>query len=125
MSSLASVQQHISTRSILGVNVCASSYEQMIHKALRWAAQRESRALFFANVHVIMEAFDDPRFRSCLNNSDMVNPDGVPLVWALRALGETEATRVYGPDATVAMLTAAEQSSIPVGFYGASPYLPS
>jgi N-acetylglucosaminyldiphosphoundecaprenol N-acetyl-beta-D-mannosaminyltransferase len=50
----------------------------------------------------------------------MVNPDGVPLVWALRALGEKRAQRVYGPDTTVVMLAAAEEAGVPVGFYGGS-----
>ena len=50
----------------------------------------------------------------------MVNPDGMPLVWALRALGHSNARRVYGPDATEALLGAAQRSGIPIGFYGGS-----
>jgi N-acetylglucosaminyldiphosphoundecaprenol N-acetyl-beta-D-mannosaminyltransferase len=107
-------------RSILGVNVNVSSYEEIVRRSLAWAEQRQSRALFFVNVHVIMEALDDPDFRAYLNQADMVNPDGMPLVWALRALGEHEASRVYGPDATTVMLRAAEAAGTPVGFYGGS-----
>jgi N-acetylglucosaminyldiphosphoundecaprenol N-acetyl-beta-D-mannosaminyltransferase len=51
---------------------------------------------------------------------DIVNPDGMPLVWSLRALGERDATRVYGPDATEFLLQAAQDSDIPVAFYGGS-----
>lgn len=65
-----------------------------------------------------MEAYDQPSFRDELNAADMVNPDGVPLVWALKALGEKNATRVYGPDSTELLLKAAEDSQVPVGFYG-------
>ena len=39
---------------------------------------------------------------------------------ALKALGEKSATRVYGPDATAILLRAAEDSGVPVGFYGGS-----
>ncbi|HEV2172749.1 MAG TPA: WecB/TagA/CpsF family glycosyltransferase, partial [Nitrospira sp.] len=63
---------------------------------------------------------DDPAFRFKLNAADMVNPDGMPLVWALRALGEQKATRVYGPDATEIILESAESAGVPVGFYGGS-----
>jgi len=121
MSTNVGVQQLISKyggRSILGVNVAVSSYEETIQKCLQWGRERQSRALFFANVHVIMEAFDDRSFRQRLNNADLVNPDGMPLVWALRLLGETEAERVYGPDATLALLSAAEDADLSVGFYG-------
>lgn len=107
-------------RSILGVNVVVSSYEETTEKCLRWARERQSRALFFANVHVIMEAFDDPAFSQRLNRADMVNADGMPLVWALRLLGERSAQRVYGPDTMVALLTAAEKAGVSVGFYGGS-----
>jgi len=107
-------------RSILGVKVSVSTYEETVQKCLRWGKERQSRAMFFANVHVIMEAFDDLSFRQRLNDADMVNPDGMPLVWALRALGEAGAERVYGPDATLAVLAAAEESGLSVGFYGGS-----
>ena len=107
-------------RSILGVNVAVSSYDETVWNCVLWGRERRSRALFFANVHVIMEAFDDPSFCRRLNNADMVFPDGMPLVWALRALGEADAERVYGPDATVAVLAAAEKAGLSVGFYGGS-----
>ena len=108
------------TRSILGVDVAVSSYEETVERSLGWAAAQDSRAVIFANVHVVMEAYDDPDFLERLNRADMVNPDGMPLVWALRALGESRAQRVYGPDATIVMLAAAEDAGVPVGFYGAS-----
>jgi N-acetylglucosaminyldiphosphoundecaprenol N-acetyl-beta-D-mannosaminyltransferase len=72
----------------------------------------------FCNVHVVMEAYDNPAFRADVNAADMANPDGVPLVWTLRAFGASHASRVYGPDATVALLQAAQASAIPIGFYG-------
>jgi N-acetylglucosaminyldiphosphoundecaprenol N-acetyl-beta-D-mannosaminyltransferase len=68
-----------------------------------------------------MEAYDDPDYRSCLNSADMVNPDGVPLVWALKRLGKPDASRVYGPDCTLKMIQDAAANGIPVGFYGGSP----
>lgn len=110
----------IVTQSILGVNVAISSYDEVIQRSLLWASERRSRAIFFANVHVIMEASDNPTFLRRLNDADMVNPDGMPLVWALRWLGQGGAQRVYGPDATVALLAAAEVAGVPVGFYGGS-----
>ena len=105
---------------ILGLEIAATSYAETVERSLAWSREHESRALFFANVHVVMEAYDDPRFRDSLNRADMVCPDGMPLVWALRALGVRSASRVYGPDTTVAMLAAAEQAEVSIGFYGGS-----
>lgn len=107
--------------SILGVQVVPSSYGDVVARCVTWAKSGESRTLVFANVHVVMEAFDDAALRASLNAADLVNPDGVPLVWALKLLGNERASRVYGPDCTLAMLQAAEDHGLPVGFYGGSP----
>lgn len=113
-------QKAFITREVLGVTVSASSYLQTVRKTILWAEHGESRTVVFANVHVVMEARDSLAFRSELNTSDLINPDGVPLVWALRALGIRHATRVYGPDTMRILLRAAELSGLPVGFYGGS-----
>lgn len=104
--------------SVLGVNLAVSSYDQLVEKCINWSRANEPRTVFFATVHMLMEAHDSARFRSGLNAADMVNTDGVPLVWALRALGHKDARRVYGPDATEVLLRAAQETGIPIGLYG-------
>ncbi len=121
MTTAAKLENPFLTRSILGVNVAVSSYDEVIRQCLLWAVERRSRALFFAAVHMIMEAVDDPAFLPRLNEAGTVFPDGMPVVWALHALGESRARRIYGPDTTVLMLAAAEKAGVPVGFYGGSP----
>jgi N-acetylglucosaminyldiphosphoundecaprenol N-acetyl-beta-D-mannosaminyltransferase len=103
---------------ILGVNLAVSSYDEVVDTCVNWAETGGPHTVFFANVHMLMEAHDADGFRNQLNRADMVNPDGMPLVWALRAMGHTNARRVYGPDATAALLGAAQRSGIPIGFYG-------
>ncbi len=105
---------------ILDVTVAPSSYKKTVDQCIEWAQLGESRAVFFANVHMIMEAHDDAGFRARLNAADLINPDGVPLVWALRAIGERDASRVYGPDTTEMLLKSAEDADVKVGFYGGS-----
>jgi len=70
---------------------------------------------------MVMETVDDPDFLPQLNTAGTIFPDGMPLVWALRALGESSAQRVCGPDATAILLAAAEEAAVSVGFYGGSP----
>ena len=73
-----------------------------------------------ANVHMCMEAFDDPGFRSIVNNADVVIPDGRPLVWAQRLLGDRDAQQLRGMDLMFMLCEAAVRDKVPVGFYGAS-----
>lgn len=103
---------------VLGVTISASTYGEVVRQCRDWALERESRAVLFVGMHGLMEAHDDHEFRDQLNKADMANPDGMPVVWALRALGLNNASRVYGPDATLELLRAAEASAIPVGFFG-------
>ena len=68
-----------------------------------------------------MAGHDSTQTSSAINAADLVTPDGMPLVWALRLLGHRKATRVYGPDLTLAVLQMAANNGIPVGLYGGSP----
>jgi N-acetylglucosaminyldiphosphoundecaprenol N-acetyl-beta-D-mannosaminyltransferase len=104
--------------SILGVKAEASSYSEVVERCTAWAATGESRAVLFIGMHSVMEAYDRPAFRTDLNAGDICNPDGMPIVWLLRMQGHRDASRVYGPDATLALMGAAQELGIPVGFYG-------
>jgi N-acetylglucosaminyldiphosphoundecaprenol N-acetyl-beta-D-mannosaminyltransferase len=70
---------------------------------------------------MIMEAHDAPAFRAVLDAADLVCPDGMPLVWALRGKGAPEQRRVSGPDLTLELCAAARDAGVPVGFHGGRP----
>ncbi len=109
-------------RYILGMRVDATSYDDATERILGWAAESAgSRYVCVATVHMVMEAHDDPDFQGIVNRADLVTPDGMPLVWALRRLGVPEAQRVYGPDLLPAVCRRAAERGIPVGFYGGTP----
>jgi N-acetylglucosaminyldiphosphoundecaprenol N-acetyl-beta-D-mannosaminyltransferase len=113
-------QNPFRTRPILGINVVVSNYDELVETALAWAREQQSRALYFAAVHMIMEAVDDQAFASLMNDNVMIFPDGMPLTWALRLLGESSAKRITGPDTVEITLAKAEKAGVSVGFYGGS-----
>jgi N-acetylglucosaminyldiphosphoundecaprenol N-acetyl-beta-D-mannosaminyltransferase len=106
---------------ILGMRVDPTSYEEATEKVLAWAAVGESRYVCVANVHMVMEAHDDPSFRALVNAADLVTPDGMPLVWMLRKLGHPHQERVCGPELTSRVCAEAARRGVPVGFYGGHP----
>lgn len=106
---------------VLGMRVDGTSYQDATQRVLAWAHNGESRYVCVATVHMVMEAHDAPEFLRMVNGADLVTPDGMPLVWALRLYRSAEATRVYGPDLTIHLLRAAAKERIPVGFYGGTP----
>jgi N-acetylglucosaminyldiphosphoundecaprenol N-acetyl-beta-D-mannosaminyltransferase len=111
----------LDSRTIVDVRVDATSYADAASRIVEWARGGASKYVCVAAVNNVMVAHDDEDFRSAMNGADLVTPDGMPLVWGLRALGVSHATRVYGPDLTPAVLEAAAASGLPVGFFGGSP----
>lgn len=82
---------------VLGTPISLTSYDEMLSVLDR---PPEDRALKVAvcTVHSVMTARQDPRLAAALRDADVATPDGMPLVWALRASGHREQQRVYGPD---------------------------
>lgn len=111
----------LNSRLILGTRTDSTSYSDAATRVLAWAGIPESRYICVSNVHVTMEAYDSVEYRAIVNGADLVTPDGMPLVWALRLFGVAEATRVYGPTLTVHVLERAATEGVAVGFYGSSP----
>ena len=106
---------------ILGVAIDTVSYASATSTILNWVQTSRSRSVFLANVHMVMEAHDDPVFRILINRGDLVTPDGMPLVWVLRRQGYDLRDRVYGPTLMLWVLEAAAREGVPVGFYGGQP----
>ena len=106
---------------MLGTRVDPTSYAEATEQILDWAKSAQSRYVCIANVHVVMEAYDSPAFRSQVNAADLVTPDGMPLVWALRRQGNPDQTRVYGPDLMMTVLKAAARENVAVGLLGGKP----
>jgi N-acetylglucosaminyldiphosphoundecaprenol N-acetyl-beta-D-mannosaminyltransferase len=105
---------------VVSIRVDATSYPDAAGRILAWAGRRESRYVCVATVNNVMQAHDDPAFRAIMNEADLVTPDGMPLVWALRLFGVHGAARVYGPDLMRFLLAEAERSRTPVALYGGS-----
>ncbi len=110
----------VESRQILGVRVDATNYERATRQILAWAREQRSCYVCCACVNNIMEAHDSAEFAALTNQAALVTADGMPVVWLLRRLGVADATRVYGPDLTEAVLAAAAEAGIPVAFYGGS-----
>jgi N-acetylglucosaminyldiphosphoundecaprenol N-acetyl-beta-D-mannosaminyltransferase len=108
------------SRRILGMRVDGTTYAETTAAVVDMALANAGGMVCVANVHMLMEAFDDPEFRGLVNSAERVTPDGVPLVAALRRAGVTRAERVYGPTLTPIVCARAEELGLSVGFYGGS-----
>ena len=108
-------------RHVLGMRVDDPGFAGAVEAIVGRAQSHPRGYVCVANVHMTMTAFDDAGFQAVVNDADLVTPDGMPLVWALRLLGRRQAERVRGPDLMPAVLAEAARLDLPVGFYGATP----
>lgn len=83
---------------IVGTEISLTSYGEVLEILDTPPPAGRARTVAFCNVHSVIEARDDEDLAEALHGMDLATPDGVPLVWALRALGNAEQQRVYGPD---------------------------
>ncbi|MFN0091284.1 MAG: WecB/TagA/CpsF family glycosyltransferase [Acidimicrobiales bacterium] len=106
---------------VLGVHVNAISMSQAVGEIARWIEERERRYVCVTGVHGVMECQADPELAVIHNRSGLTTPDGMPMVWAGRYAGVTEATRVYGPDLMLAVCERAAEAGWRSFFYGGAP----
>lgn len=88
----------IPTRELLGVPLALTDYRGAMDRMDDMIARGERGYVCAAAVHVVMTAQNDPATLAALRGASLVLPDGRPLVWALRTLGESLSDRVYGPE---------------------------
>jgi N-acetylglucosaminyldiphosphoundecaprenol N-acetyl-beta-D-mannosaminyltransferase len=81
---------------VVGIPISVTSSDEL----LALLASRPTDAatvVAFCNVHSVMTARHDPEVATALLDADVAAPDGVPVVWGLRAAGHTSQARVDGP----------------------------
>jgi len=83
---------------VLGIPLALTNYEHTMNWLDAMVASRQHGYVTAAAVHLVMVAQEDPETREAVVGADLAVPDGQPLVWALRALGHSGSSRVYGPE---------------------------
>ncbi|HTR72787.1 MAG TPA: WecB/TagA/CpsF family glycosyltransferase [Solirubrobacteraceae bacterium] len=71
-----------------------------------------------AAVNLVMNARENQATMEAVMAATLAVPDGMPLVWALHALGYPAATRVYGPDLMALYCARCAHANTPIYLYG-------
>lgn len=115
------MSQSIPKAPLISTFIHSTSYEDACDRIQHWVNNQVSCYVVAANVHVVMMAYWHKAYGDILNNSALVTPDGMPLVWAMKLLGMKKQTRVYGPDLMLAWCDRAAKLSLPIYLYGSKP----
>lgn len=105
--------------SVLGVRVSNLNLESAVDRVLSHVENEDRGYVCVTNVHVVIEAQDDPELKRILNESLLTTPDGMPLVWVGRHLKRRrDIGRVYGPDLMRETFAKSEGTGLRHFFYG-------
>ena len=114
----------IGSLSIAGAPIAVVSLPEVLSIFDDWTrseAGRQDRIVLLRDVHGAMRARRESDVRAVQETADLVLPDGMPFVWAVRAAGGRAISRVCGID----LFPAACRHGVPRGWrhflYGASP----
>ncbi len=115
------VESHTCFR-VLGVRVDAVRIPDVVERMQAWIRNRDGcHSIAATGMHGVVKAQHDPAFRDLLNSTDLVVPDGMPLVWFGRRHGHHLPRRVYGPDLLLAFCEKSASQGYRHFFYGGEP----
>lgn len=111
------------TQYVIGFPVTALPFQAQIELILRWSSYRLSKVVCVANVHMLIEAHSDPAFASILDNADVITPDGMPIVWLMKMMGDRAQNRVAGMDILLELCRQMPDQQVSVFFLGSEPHI--
>jgi N-acetylglucosaminyldiphosphoundecaprenol N-acetyl-beta-D-mannosaminyltransferase len=111
---------HSSRSRVVCLHIDAAPYHQIQEEVIAAALNRRSGSVCFANVHMVVEATRNSHLADCVNSAAWVVADGVPLVWAIRAIHRRNQERVTGLDFLPDLLGRACEEQLSVYFYGST-----
>jgi len=109
------------TLPVIGAPIDVISPAQALGRISDWADAHESRYICICNVHSVVTASQDDRFRRAVAQADMATPDGAPVAWMLKRQGASGQVRVSGPDLMLDYCQHAAQRGESIYLYGSTP----
>ena len=83
---------------ILGVGVSKVNMQTALERIKGWIERREPNYVIAVPAHCIVECLKDEKLRRIYNRAGMVTPDGQPIAWIARLLGDRQVQHVRGSD---------------------------
>ena len=105
---------------ILGTSIDNVSIQGAIDSIVSLVERGRFSFTVTANVDHVMKLRKDPEFRAIYESANLVVADGVPLLWAARALGTPLKGRVNGTDLMEGVISVAAEKGFSIYLLGGS-----
>ncbi len=104
---------------VVGTGVSLLTFDDLMAS---FVARPQDRATIvtITNVHAVMSARRDPELRRAIDEADITTPDGMPIAWALRSMGNPDQDRIHGAKVTTTALESGLERGWRHYFYGST-----
>lgn len=103
---------------IFGLDLSTGTFQEHVTAIADLGKEQRSSYVCCVNVHMCMEAQDDPGFAAIVNGADLATADGMPILNSLNRLTGSNQERVAGNDLMPALLAEAEKQELGVFLQG-------
>ncbi|PRY11219.1 N-acetylglucosaminyldiphosphoundecaprenol N-acetyl-beta-D-mannosaminyltransferase [Pontibacter ummariensis] len=110
-------------RALFNSLISVGSFNEFVEHIFWLTEHKKSSYVCFANVHMLMEAYQDKEFNRILNNADVATPDGGPLSKLFKLFYGKRQERVAGMDLLPCLLREAAERGKSVFFYGSTDHV--
>jgi N-acetylglucosaminyldiphosphoundecaprenol N-acetyl-beta-D-mannosaminyltransferase len=113
-------QKFIESLDIIGTKVHVGTLTEYVDTIIGWAMNRKCSYVCVANTHMLVVAKQKSSFHRVLSSSNLIVPDGGPLVTKIKLNGYKFQERAAGYDLTLKIMSMCEKLDLPIGFFGSS-----
>jgi N-acetylglucosaminyldiphosphoundecaprenol N-acetyl-beta-D-mannosaminyltransferase len=109
---------------VAGLDFDVLSEEQVVAHIVAESNDGQGGWVATPNIEICRQVRRDPTARALINNASLVVPDGMPLLWAARLLGDRLPERVTGSSLIYTLSAAAAANGRTVYLLGGAPGVP-
>jgi len=104
---------------LFNINIDNLTMDETIQKVEDFVNSGTCHQHIVVNVNKVIKADKDEKLREIINKCDLINADGMPLIWFSKILGKPLKMRVAGIDLFFSLIEMAERKSWKLYFLGA------
>lgn len=106
------------TINICNVPVSSVNIPQACEIIDSWINERKKVYICVAPASTIVDCQSDGEYKKVLDGADMITPDGMPVVWVAKCMGDKNIERTYGPDLMLALCDKGQKKGYKHYLYG-------
>lgn len=113
------LQTSINRINFMGLPIDKLSLDETLNVIEDFISSKKPHQIVVLNAAKVVKALHDNKLKNIILSADLIGPDGLPIVWVSRLLGDPLPGRVNGTDLMERLVELANEKGYSVYFFGA------